>query len=73
MLQFDDLIVLPCDLGFQRVNLLAVLGDHPAQGELVLVELLHVGLIGASREHQGRRQQGERDRPVGFSHADSPY
>ena len=73
MLEFLDLIVLPCDLRLERVDLLVVGGDHPAQRELIFVELLHAALIGASGQRECRKDGDGADRQVGFSHSSNPY
>src|SRR6202040_4230793 len=58
MLELGDLIVLALDLLLQRVDLLAIARDHPAQGELVLIDLLQItALRTASCERKCERER----------------
>jgi hypothetical protein len=58
MLQFRDAIFEPLDFFLQRINLLLVGRDDAAQGKLVRLDLLTVGIPRASHQYCGDKAAG---------------
>jgi hypothetical protein len=61
VLEFAQAITEARDLLMQRIDLLAVVGDHPAQSKVVLLQLLHVSARAASGKREGADYGGQRD------------